>query len=156
MGRLAIVLSCAAAMLCAPATASAFGLVANSCGSTCSSLDATGSGTLGINGKGAEWGSISSGTVKVEDKSQNGRKDYSLSGCDSRFHDPSDPAVIVCQANNTIYFSVSTTWWLQVSGSGVNLSAVASGGVYIKGSGGYHHNGGARKSWPASGRFFQL
>lgn len=156
MARLALAIACSAVVLCLPATAAAQALIPASCGSSCSSLDATGKGILGINGKGAEWGSISSGTVKVSDKSHNGRKDYSLSGCDSRHRDPADSSVIVCQANNTIYFSVSTTWWLQVNGTGVNASAVASGGVYIKGSGGYHHNGGARKSWPSGGRFFQL
>ena len=131
-------------------------LVAHSCGSSCGSLDASGKGTLNVNGNGAEWGSISSGTVRVEDKSHNGHRDWSLTGCDKRFKDPSDETLTVCQANNTIYFSASTVWRLLVNGTGVSASVVATGGVYIQGSGGYHLNGGSRRNWPSGGKFFQL
>lgn len=157
MGRIAIVFACVAAVLAAPQVA--FGspaLAAHNCGSNCGSLDATGKGTLNINGNGAEWGSISSGTVKIEDKSHNGHQDWSLTGCDKRFKQADDKAITVCQANNTIYFSASTVWWLSLSGTGVSASVVASGGVYIKGSGGYHLNGGKRKDWPSGGKSFQL
>jgi hypothetical protein len=157
MGRIAIVVACVAAFLAVPQVA--FGspaLAAHSCGSNCGSLDATGKGTLNINGNGAEWGSISSGTVKVEDKSHNGHQDWSLTGCDKRFKQAGDKAITVCQANNTIYFSASTVWWLSLSGTGVSASVVATGGVYVKGSGGYHLNGGKRKGWPSGGKFFRL
>jgi hypothetical protein len=157
MGRIALVIACAAAMLAVPQVAfGAVSLVAHSCGSSCGSLDATGKGTLNINGNGAEWGSISSGTVKVEDKSHNGHRDWSLTGCDKRFKDPKDETLTVCQANNTIYFSASTVWRLLVNGTSVSASVVATGGVYIKGSGGYHLNGGGRRNWPSGGKFFQL
>jgi hypothetical protein len=131
-------------------------LISHSCGSSCGSLDATGKGTLNVNGNGAEWGSISSGTVKVQDKSHNGHRDWSLTGCDKRFKDPSNEAITVCQANNTIYFSASTVWWLGLNGSGVSVSVVADGGFYIKGTGGYHLNGGARRNWPSGGKFLTL
>ena len=157
MGRTALVVACIVAMLAVPQVAfGALELTAHSCGSSCGSLDATGTGTLNINGNGAEWGSISSGTVKVEDKSHNGHRDWSLTGCDKRFRDPSDETLTVCQANNTIYFSASTVWRLLVNGSAVSASVVATGGVYIKGSGGYHLNGSGRKNWPSGGKFFQL
>jgi len=157
MRRIAILLVCAGVALAAPeAAAASLTATAKSCGTSCGSLDATGGGTLNINGNGAEWGSISSGTVKVEDKSHNGHTDYSLTGCDKRYRQASDTNILVCQANNTIYFSASTVWWLGVNGSNVSVSVVATGGVYIKGSGGYHVNGGARKSWPGSGKFFTL
>jgi hypothetical protein len=157
MGRIAVVVACLAALLAAPQVAfGAPSLIAHSCGSSCGSLDATGKGTLNINGNGAEWGSISSGTVKVQDKSHNGHQDWSLTGCDKRFKQADDKTITVCQANNTIYFSASTVWWLSLNGTGVSASVVASGGVYIKGSGGYHLNGGGRKSWPSGGKFFQL
>jgi len=157
MGRFAIVAMCALVCLAAPQIAlGAPALLAHSCGSNCGSLDATGKGTLNVNGNGAEWGSIASGTVKVQDKSHNGHQDWSLTGCDKRFKDESDKSITVCQANNTIYFSASTVWWLSLSGSGVSASVVASGGFYIKGSGGYHLNGGGRKTWPSGGKFLQL
>jgi hypothetical protein len=157
MGRIAVVVTCLAALLAAPQVAfGAPSLIAHSCGSSCGSLDATGKGTLNINGNGAEWGSISSGTVKVQDKSHNGHQDWSLTGCDKRFKQADDKTITVCQANNTIYFSASTVWWLSLNGTGVSASVVASGGVYIKGSGGYHLNGGGRKNWPSGGKFFQL
>jgi hypothetical protein len=160
MGRIALVLACFIAGFAVPQTA--FGapvLIAHSCGSSCGSLDATGKGTLNVNGKGAEWGSLTSGTVKVQDKSHNGHKDWSLTvngrQCKTT-RDPSNPAIKVCKSTHTIYFSASTTWWLGVSGSGVSASVVASGGFYIKGTGGYHLNGGNRRSWPSGGRFLQL
>jgi len=157
MGRTAIVVACVVAVLVAPQVAlGAPTLIAHSCGSSCGSLDATGNGTLNINGKGAEWGSIKSGTVKVQDKSHNGHRDWSLTGCDKRFKQSGDTSITVCQANNTIYFSASTVWWLSLQGTGVSTSVVATGGVYIKGSGSYHLNGGSRKSWPSGGKFFQL
>jgi hypothetical protein len=157
MGRVAIVVACVVGALAVPQVA--FGaprLVSHSCGSSCGSLDASGSGTLNINGKGAEWGSVKSGTVRVQDKSHNGHRDWSLTGCDKRYKDPSNRAITVCKANNRIYFSTSTTWWLGVSGTAVSASVVASGGVYIKGSGGYHLNGGGRRKWPSAGKFFQF
>jgi hypothetical protein len=157
MGRIVVVVACLAALLAAPQVAfGAPSLVAHSCGSNCGSLDATGKGTLNINGNGAEWGSISSGTVKVQDKSHNGHQDWSLTGCDKRFKQADDKSITVCQANNTIYFNVGTVWWLSLNGTGVSASVVANGGVYIKGSGGYHINNGGRKSWPSAGKFFQL
>ena len=157
MGRFAIVAMCALVCLAAPQVAlGAPALLPHPRRSTCGSLDATGKGTLNINGNGAEWGSIASGTVKVQDKSHNGHQDWSLTGCDKRFKEESDKSITVCQANNTIYFSASTVWWLSLSGSGVSASVVASGGFYIKGSGGYHLNGGGRKTWPSGGKFLQL
>jgi hypothetical protein len=157
MGRIGILVVCVAAVLAAPQVAwGAPTLAAHSCGTNCGSLDATGKGTLNINGNGAEWGSVKSGTVKVQDKSHNGHQDWSLTGCDKRFKQPDEKSITVCQANNTIYFSASTLWWISVQGTGVSASVVATGGVYIKGSGTYHLNGGGRKSWPSGGKFFQL
>ena len=118
MRRFAILGVCLLAGLTLPQVAlGSPALLAHSCGSNCGSLDATGKGTLNVNGNGAEWGSIASGTVKVQDKSHNGHQDWSLTGCDKRFKDESDKTITVCQANNTIYFSVSTVWWLSLSGS---------------------------------------
>ncbi len=160
MGRFAIVAMCALVCLAVPQVAfGAPALIAHSCGSSCSSLAATGKGTLNVNGKGAEWGSISSGTVKVQDKSHNGHRDWSLTvngkSCKTTV-DPKNSKIRVCKSSHTIYFSASTTWWLGVSGTSVNASVVASGGFYIKGSGGYHVNGGNRRSWPSGGKFYNL
>jgi hypothetical protein len=149
-----------------PAALAAPALIAHSCGSNCGSLEAhNGKGTLNVNGNGAEWGSISSGTVKVQDKSHNGHQDWSLTGCDSRFKDPNDETITVCTANNTIWFNVGTVWWLSLKGTGVNASVVATGGFYIQGSAGYYclntskpcqTGNPARKSWPSGGKFLQL
>jgi hypothetical protein len=157
MGRIAVVVVCVAAVLAVPQVAfGAPALTAHNCGSNCGSLDASGKGTLNVNGNGAEWGSVASGTVKVQDKSRNGQQDWSLTGCDKRFKDPENNAITVCQANNTIYFSASTMWWISAQGTGVSASVVASGGFYVKGSGRYHLNGGTQKSWPSGGKYFQL
>ena len=97
--------------------------------------------------------------MKIQDKSHNGHRDWSITGCDKRFkttEDPSNKTITVCRPNKTIDFSTSTVWWLSLNGSGVSASVVASGGFYIKGSGGYHLNGGGRKTWPSGGKFLQL
>jgi hypothetical protein len=160
MGRLAIVAMCALAVLAVPQVAfGAPALIAHSCGSNCGSLDtdkAVSKGTLNVNGNGAEWGSIASGTVKVQDKSHNGHRDWSLTGCDKRFKDPTNEAITVCQANNTIRFNVTTVWWLSLNGTHVDAGIVATGGVYIKGSGRYTLDGVHWKGWPSGGKFFQL
>ncbi len=158
MRRFAILGVCLLAGLTLPQVAlGAPAALAHSCGSNCGSLDATGKGTLNVNGNGAEWGSITGGTVKIQDKSHNGHRDWSITvgGKNCRTtEDPSNPAIQVCKSSKTIRFSTSTVWWLSVNGSGVSVSAVASGGFYIKGSGGYHVNGGTRKNWPSGGKFF--
>jgi hypothetical protein len=157
MGRIAVVVASVVVVLAVPQVAfGAPSLIAHSCGSSCGSLDATGKGTLNVNGNGAEWGSVSSGTVKVQDKSKNGHRDWSLTGCDKRFKDPSNEAITVCQANNTIYFSASTVWWLGLNGTGASVSVVANGGFYIKGTGHYHLNGSNTRTWPSGGKFLQL
>jgi len=161
MGRFAIVVACVAAFLAVPQVAfGAPALVAHNCGSNCGSLYATGKGTLNVNGNGSEWGSVAGGTVKIQDKSKNGHRDWSITiggkACRTS-EDPSNPAIQVCKSSKTMTFSTSTVWWLSVSGSGVNASAVASGGFYIKGSSGYFIlNSGKRKSWPSGGKYFQL
>jgi hypothetical protein len=169
MGRFAIVVACALVGLAVPQVAlGSPALLAHSCGSNCGSLEAhNGKGTLNVNGNGAEWGSISSGTVKVQDKSHNGHRDWQLTGCDKRFKDPSDETITVCTANNTIQFNVGTVWWLSLNGTGVNASVVATGGFYIKGSAGYYclnpstkyvckSGSPAAKQWPSGGKFLQL
>jgi hypothetical protein len=159
MGRIAVVVAAVVAILALPQVAfGAPSLIAHSCGTNCGSLGAhNGRGTLNVNGNGVEWGSISSGTVKVQDKSHNGHRDWALTGCDKQFKDPSDETITVCTANNTIKFNVGTVWWLSLNGTGVSASVVASGSFYIKGSSGsYTLNGGKTRAWPSGGTFLKL
>jgi hypothetical protein len=160
MRRFAILGVCLVAGLTLPQVAlGAPALLAHTCGSNCGSLAAeNGKGTLNVNGNGAEWGSVAGGTVKIQDKSHNGHRDWSIkigqNNCKTT-EDPSNPAIQVCKSSKTITFSTSTVWWLSVSGTGVNASVVASGGFYIKGSSGrYSLNGGKYKAWPSGGKFF--
>ncbi len=159
MGRIAIVAVCALVGLAAPQVAlGSPALLAHSCGSNCGSLEASkGKGTLNVNGNGAEWGTVAGGTVKIQDKSHNGHRDWSITiagkGCRTT-EDPSNPAIQVCKSSKTISFSASTVWWLSVNGTAVNASVVASGSFYIKGSSGtYTLNTARPKAWPSGGKF---
>jgi hypothetical protein len=162
LGRIATVVACVIAGLAVPQVAfGAASLTAHSCGSNCGSLETdplVSSGTLNVtNGNGAEWGSISSGTVKVQDRSYDGHQSWSLSGCDKRYKDPKNKAITVCQANNKIYFNVSTLWSLWLNGTHVDAGVVATGHVYIKGSGRYKRNGAKSWTrWPSGGTSFSL
>ena len=161
MRRFAILGVCLLAGLTLPQVAlGAPALLAHTCGSNCGSLSAEkGKGTLNVNGNGSEWGSVASGTVKIQDKSHNGHRDWSIKigGKDCKTtEDPSNPAIQVCKSTKTMTFSTGTVWWLSVNGTAVNASVVASGGFYIKGSGRYTLNGRSPKAWPSGGKFFTL
>jgi hypothetical protein len=161
MRRFAILGVCLLAGLTLPHVAlGSPALLAHNCGSNCGSLSATGKGTLNVNGNGAEWGTVSGGTVKIQDKSHNGHRDWSITVGQNRTNcktteDPSNPAIQVCKSSKTITFSASTVWWLSVNGTGVSASVIASGGFYIKGSSGHYTlNGGKSRAWPSGGKFF--
>src|SRR6478736_2413945 len=106
MRRFAILGVCLLAGLTLPQVAlGAPTLLAHSCGSNCGSLSATGKGTLNVNGNGAEWGSVAGGTVKIQDKSHNGHRDWSITigGKNCRTtEDPANPEIQVCRSSKTI------------------------------------------------------
>ena len=161
MRRFAILGVCLLAGLTLPQVAlGAPALLAHNCGSNCGSLDAQkGKGTLNVNGNGSEWGTVAGGTVKIQDKSHNGHKDWSITigGNDCKTtEDPSNPAIQVCKSSKTISFLTGTVWWLSVSGTDVNASVVASGSFYVKGSSGRYrlNNATKYKPWPSGGKFF--
>ncbi len=106
MRRFAILGVCLLAGLTLPQVAlGSPALLAHNCGSNCGSLSATGKGTLNVNGNGAEWGTMAGGTVKIQDKSHNGHRDWSIkigrNDCKTT-EDPSNPEIQVCKSSKTI------------------------------------------------------
>jgi len=142
----ALLTAVAVATLAAPASGAV--LLAKSCGSSCSTFSATGSGELGIVANGAEWGSARSGTVWVRDRSgkDSARSWVSGSGIHWKYlgHDGWKGT-----SSHTIKLCASGKFWVKLRGPGIAVSAVVDGGGSISGSGTYHLKGHGH-SWPHS------
>ena len=70
--RKIVILTAVLAALAAAAPASGATLMAKACHTSCSSFSADGSGTVSIVANGAEWGTMSSGTIWMRDRTGNG------------------------------------------------------------------------------------
>jgi hypothetical protein len=125
------------------------------CGSSCGTLVATkGTGTLRLTATGTAYGSVASGTIAVQDLSNNGYRDFSVAG--DWTNTWKKDGFVFYSGKNMTYF-VSTTWTLKIFGkSGVTASATAKGYGYIKGSGSWSRNGHGSKSWPSAGQTYYL
>ena len=161
MRRFAILGVCLLAGLTLPQVAlGAPALLAHTCGSNCGSLYAEkGKGTLNVNGNGAEWGAIASGTVKIQDKSHNGHRDWSIKtvGKAARTTETTRPAITVCKVQQDDDFSTGTVWWLSLNGTGVNASVVGERRLLHQGVGALHpERAEAARAWPSGGKFLKL
>ena len=124
------------------------------CGSSCGTLAATkGAGTLRLTATGTSYGSVASGQIAIKDLSNNGARDFSVSGWSRSW---SKDGFTFYSGNNLSYF-VSTTWTIKIYGnSGVTSSSTAKGYGYIKGSGKWDRNSHGARDWPSLGTSFQL
>jgi hypothetical protein len=144
MKRIAFITALLAA-LAAAAPASAL-LLPASCGNNCATLSANGNGSLGVVGSGAEQGSISSGTIWVRDRSDNGHKDFSVTGWQTRRSIGDDGWKFT--SKHAMRFCAYSKFWVKLQGPGVVVSGVFEGSGSIGGSGKYTLNGHTH-SWPA-------
>ena len=124
------------------------------CGASCGTMVATkGAGTLRMTATGTTYGSVGSGTIAVKDRSNNGSRDFSVSGWNRSWK---KDGFVFFSGTNLGYF-VTTSWTIKIYGnSGVTSSMTAKGHGYIKGSGRWSRNGHATRAWPASGQTFTL
>jgi hypothetical protein len=153
MKRIAVIVALLAALATAvPASGSV--LLAKSCGTTCSTLSANGKGWLSVVASGDEHGSISCGTVWVRDRSDNGHKDFSVTGWQTRVSIGDDGWKLT--SKHAMSFDANTKFWvkLQTPGSGsscrdpgIAVSGVFVGSGEIAGTGKYAVNYKPH-SWP--------
>jgi hypothetical protein len=124
------------------------------CGASCGTMLATkGSGTLRLTATGTIYGSVASGTIAIQDQSNNLSRDFSVTGWSKTWK--KDGFVFYSGRNLTYY--VTTTWSVKIFGnSGVVASATAKGYGFIKGFGNWSRNSHGLKSWPSAGQTFTL
>ena|SRR2546425_2876157 len=124
------------------------------CGSSCGTMLATkGSGTLRLTATGTAYGSVASGTIAIQDLSNNGYRDFSVAGWSNTWKKDG----FVFYSGRSLSYFVTTTWSLKIFGkSGISSSATAQGYGFIKGSGSWSRNGHSSKSWPSTGQTFSL
>jgi hypothetical protein len=122
------------------------------CGTACATLSAQGGGVLREWATGATWGRVERGRIAVLDRSDNGKRNWSVVGARGKRLGNG----FTVFAGRNLAFSASTAFTVKIAGKGVSVSSFAKGSAFIRGSGGYHLNGGPRRSWPAGGRTLRL
>jgi hypothetical protein len=142
----ALLTAVAVVTLAAPASGAV--LLAKSCYSSCSMFSATGGGNLGIVANGAEWGSATSGTIWVRDRSgkDKARSWVSGSGIHWKYlgHDGWKGTF-----SHTIKLNAWGKFWVKLRSPGIAVSAVVDGSGSIAGNGTYHLKGHGYR-WPYS------
>jgi hypothetical protein len=147
MRKIAVITALLAA-LAAAAPASGALMLAKSCGNSCATLTASGTGSLGIVGSGAEWGSFSGGTIWVRDRTGKSNPRNWVHGSGLHWKSIGDDGW-KATTTKSLTFSTSGKFWVKLQGSGIHMSSVLAGTGNIKGSGKYSLNGHNR-SWPSS------
>ena len=134
------------AALAAAAPASGATMLAKSCSNSCSSFSANGKGWVSIVANGAEWGTISSGTIWMRDRTgrSSPRNWVHGSGLHWKYLGRDGWKV---WSTKTMTVSASTKFWIKLQGSGICVSGVFDGSGTIGGSGTYIING-HKHSWP--------
>jgi hypothetical protein len=113
--------------------------------SNCGSFTASGDGWVGQTMTGTGWGSVANGTIRVKDLSPNDTRDFQVSHASS--HRTLEDGTIIYSGKG-MTFVAWTHWYVKVKGTNVSVSTVAAGSAYVQGSGKYHVNSGAARSWP--------
>ena len=148
MRKIAFITAVLAALaVAAPASGA---LLAKSCGNSCATLTASGKGSLGVVGSGAEWGSFSSGIVWVRDRTGKGNPRNWVHGSSLKWKSLGDDG---WKATTTkpLTFSATGKFWVKLEGTNIQMSGVVDGTGNIKGSGTYALNG-HKQSWPSANR----
>jgi hypothetical protein len=162
MRKIAFITAVLAALAAAVPASGA--LLAKSCGKSCATLTASGKGSLGVVGSGAEWGNIQSGTIWVRDRTgkQNPRTyrggSCMTAGCEGWVHGSGltwksigDDGWKVTSKHRMIFSASTNTFWIKLQGPGIAVSGVFDGTGNIEGTGTYTLNGN-KHSWPSANR----
>jgi hypothetical protein len=145
MKKLAFILTLA--VVVAPAApASGAVLLAKRCTSSCSQFQAIGKGWLSVVGHGAEWGTISSGTIWVRDRTGGSNPKTWVHGSGLKWTSIGDDGFRVT-STHSMTVSASTKFWIKLQGPGINVCGVFDGSGAVAGSGKYQIGSGAWHAW---------
>jgi hypothetical protein len=146
MRRIVFILTLLAA-LAAAASASGAVMLAKSCHNTCSTLQAGGKGWLSVVGNGAEWGTISSGTVWVRDRTGKSDPRKWVHGSGLTWKSIGDDGYRGTSKHSMRLRSGGQKFWIKLQGPGIQVSGVFDGSGRVAGSGSYTVNTHTH-SWP--------
>ena len=144
MRRLVFITALLAA-LAAAAPANGAVLSAKNCKSSCSNFSATGKGWVSVVANGAEWGSMSSGTIWVRGRSGQSNVKGWVHGSGISWKYLGDNG---WRATSKHAMTVNATgnFWVKLQGSGVQMCSVVDGSGKLAGLGTYSLNGKSH-SW---------
>jgi hypothetical protein len=149
MRKIAILTTVVLAALAASAPASGAVLLAKRCTTSCTSFQANGKGWVSVVGSGAEYGSLSSGTVWVRDRTgqHNPRYDGWVHGSGLTWKWIGDDGWKVT-SKHPMTVNGTGKFWVKLQGPGIQVCGVFDGSGAIQGDGSYAFNGGKSHSWP--------
>ena len=147
MRKIAFIIAVAAA-LAAAAPASGATLLAKACRTSCSSFRASGSGTVSIVANGAEWGTMSRGTIWMRDRTGRGNPRNWVNGRGLHWKYLGRDGWRV-SSSSQMTLSASTKFWIKLQGRQIRVCGVFDGSGTISGSGTYFVNGHKHR-WPAA------
>ncbi len=146
--RKIVVLTAVIAALAAAAPASGATLLAKACRTSCSSLSASGDGTVSVVANGAEWGTMSKGTIWMRDRTGNTNPRNWVHGKGLHWKYLGRDGWKVW-SSYPMTISASTKFWIKLQGRGITICGVFDGSGTISGSGTYTLNGHKHR-WPAA------
>ena len=144
MPKFAFVAAVLAAL--AASTPASGALLAKSCGNRCATLTASGTGSLGVVGSGAEWGSFRSGTVWVRDRTGKSNPRNWVHGTDLQWKTIGEDGW-KATTSKSVTFGASGKFWIKLVATKIQMSGVFDGAGSINGTGTYNLNG-HKRSWP--------
>ena len=144
--RKIVLITAVVAALAAAAPASGATLLAKACRTSCSSFSASGSGAVSIVANGAEWGTMSGGTIWMRDRTGKTSPRNWVHGKGLHWTYLGRDGWKV-RSSRSMTISASTKFWIKLQGSGICVSGVFDGSGTIGGSGTYIING-HKHSWP--------
>jgi hypothetical protein len=148
MRRLAFITALLAALVVA-APANGAVMLAKNCGKSCSNFNATGTGWVSVVGNGAEWGSISKGTIWVRDRTGRSNPKRWVHGSGITWKNLGRDGWKATSKHSMTVNATGSSFWVKLQGSGVQMCSVVDGSGAIAGSGKYALNGKSH-SWTRS------
>jgi hypothetical protein len=140
-----------AAVLGVAGDAAAAGYVPHTiCGSRCGVLQTSAAdGTIRVDGRGTAYGPVDgSATIKLKDRTADGKQGFSVSGWSSRAR--AADGWWVYRGRNMSFFA-QDAFGLRIRGGQAYIRVVADGKAYVQGRGRYAVNGGSWRTITSSG-----
>jgi hypothetical protein len=135
MRRLAFITALLAA-LAAAAPASGAVLLAKRCTSSCTQFQANGTGWVSVVGNGAEYGTMSRGTVWVRDRTGKSNPRKWVKGSGIVWKSIGDDGW-KATSKHTMTVNATGKFWVKLQGPGINVCSVVDGSGRLAGSGKY-------------------